>query len=105
VVSETASEFDISYKCLNDSMSIHVKTNQSIVEDTAFVLPIASPSGEKVNLVGDNEITIQKAEGLVSIKANVPLSIKEKAGSRTFNMGLVLKRFQLKHFLVQIIKK
>ena len=86
VVNETASDFEISYKCSVDAMQIHVKTNQNIVENTAFVLPIASPTGELVHTVSETEITIQKPEGLVSIKANVPLHIKDINGGRTFNM-------------------
>lgn len=86
VVSDTASEFEISYKCSGPEFQIQVKTNQPIVEKTAFVLPIVSPNSEKVTVLGENEITIAKLEGLVSLKANVPLRIKEMSGSRTFNM-------------------
>ncbi|WP_203257179.1 hypothetical protein [Hyunsoonleella ulvae] len=86
IVADTASDFEIAYKCTVDDMQIYVKTNQPIVERTAFILPVASPNHEKVSVVGDHEITIQKPEGLVSIKANVPLNIKEMAKNRTFNM-------------------
>lgn len=86
IVEETASEFNILYKCTVDEMQIHVKTDQSIVENTAFVLPIVSPTGEAVNVVSENEITIQKPEGLVTLKANVPIKMKEISGERTFNM-------------------
>lgn len=86
IINETASDFEISYKCSVDAMQIHVKTNQNIVENTAFVLPIASPTGELVHTVSETEITIQKPEGLVSIKASVPLHIKDINGGRTFNM-------------------
>ena len=85
-VTETASDFEIDYNCAAEEMKITVKTDQQINEATAFVLPIVSPTGEVVTIVNENEISIQKPEGLVTIKANVPLNIKEIPGSRTFNM-------------------
>ncbi|SNR71053.1 hypothetical protein SAMN06265371_109110 [Lutibacter agarilyticus] len=85
-VSETASDFEIDYNCAAEEMKITVKTDQQINEATAFVLPIISPTGEVVTIVNENEISIQKPEGLVTIKANVPLKIKEISGERTFNM-------------------
>lgn len=85
-VIETASNFEIDYNCSVEEMKITVKTDQQIKEATAFVLPIISPTGEVVTIVNENEISIQKPEGLVSIKANVPLKIKGISGERTFNM-------------------
>ena len=85
-VEETASEFDIAYNCSADKTEIIVSTKQDIKEQTAFVLPIVSPSSEVVTNINDNIITIQKPEGLVTITANVPLRIKEISGIRTFNM-------------------
>ncbi|CAN0383221.1 unnamed protein product, partial [Scytosiphon promiscuus] len=85
-VTETASDFELNYTCAKDVMRITAQTSQSIKEKTAFVLPIISPTGEQVAQPNPNEITVQKPEGLVSIKANVPLAIKEIPGERTFNM-------------------
>jgi hypothetical protein len=85
-VEGTASEFDIAYNCSADKTEIKVSTKQDIKTQTAFVLPIVSPNTEVVTHVSDTGITIQKPEGLVTIKANVPLAIKEMEGSRTFNM-------------------
>jgi len=85
-VEDTASDFDIAYKCTADKTQIKVSTTQDITEKTAFVLPIVSPNTEVVTRVSDTEMTIQKPEGLVTIIANVPLKIKDMAGSRTFNM-------------------
>jgi len=82
----TASDFELFYQCSSDALQITAKTAQPIAEPTAFVLPLLSPTGEAVNQVNPNEITIQKPEGLVTIKASVPLKIKEMPGSRTFNM-------------------
>jgi hypothetical protein len=85
-VSGTASSFDISYKCSKKEMKIKVSTKQQITEETAFLLPIISPTGEIVKQISQSEITIQKIEGLVSIKANVPLKIKKTSTERVFNM-------------------
>ena len=86
VVTETASAFDIAYNCDADKIEIKVSTKQDITEQTAFVLPIVSPSSEVLTTVSDNEITIQKPEGLVTIMADAPIKIKEISGKRTFNM-------------------
>ena len=85
-VTETASDFELTYTCSKGVMRITAKTAQPIKLKTAFVLPIISPTGELVAQPNPNEITVQKPEGLVSIKANVPLVIKEIPGERTFNM-------------------
>jgi len=85
-VLETASAFDITYKCSAEKIEILVKTEQDINTKTAFILPIVSPSSEKIMTVNTNEITIQKPEGLVTIKASVPIKVKEIIGKRTFNM-------------------
>ena len=85
-ITGTASAFDIDYNCSVNETEIKVNTKQDIIEKTAFVLPIISPSSEVVTAISDNEITIQKPEGLVTIKANVPIKTKEISGKRTFNM-------------------
>ena len=86
IVEETASEFNIAYTCSVNEMKIKVSTNQVISQSTAFVLPIISPNNETVTKVSDTELKIQKPEGIVTIKANAPIKIKEMQGSRTFNM-------------------
>ena len=85
-VANTASDFELIYNCSAEKMQIIAKTTQKINAQTAFVLPLISPSGETVAQVKVNEITIQKAEGLVRVSANVPLKIREMPQSRTFNM-------------------
>ena len=86
LIEKTASDFKITYQTSVDRMEIRVKTNQDILAPTAFVLPIISPNKEAVTNVSETEITIQKPEGLVTLKANLPIKIKEIEGNRTFNM-------------------
>lgn len=85
IVAGTASAFDISYECSKKMMKIIATTVQDIIEPTAFILPIVSKAGENVFHDKDNVVSIQKPEGLVRIKANVALKIKEMPRSRTFN--------------------
>lgn len=85
-VSGTASAFDIAYNCSADKTEIKVSTKQEIKAPTAFVLPIISPSSEVVSNISENEIIIQKPDGLVTIKANAPIRTKELERNRTFNM-------------------
>ncbi|GAB5552771.1 MAG: hypothetical protein Sapg2KO_23620 [Saprospiraceae bacterium] len=86
VIEGTASNFELTYICSPEKMQIRAKTQQKISTKTAFILPLISPSGEEVVQVAINEITIQKPEGLVKIKANVPLKIMDVEKDRTFNM-------------------
>jgi len=85
-VKETASKFDIRYKCDVNQTVISVKTDQNITSPTAFVLPIVSPNNEVISSVSDTEVTIQKPEGLVTVKASSPIKMKAIDGKRTFNM-------------------
>ncbi len=105
VVMETASDFEIAYKCSVEALQIQVKTDQLIAAPTAFVLPIASPTGEAVTRVNAKEITIKKPEGLVHIKSNVPLGIKEISGSRTFNMVPGVEAVPIEAFFTKDIKE
>ncbi|GAA4814745.1 hypothetical protein [Litoribaculum gwangyangense] len=86
LVNNTASNFDIAYKCSVDETKIIIKSDKVITVPTAFVLPIISPNHEVVSNISDTEITIQKPEGLVTIKANSPINMKALEGKRTFNM-------------------
>jgi hypothetical protein len=86
LVEDTANDFDITYRCSANETTILAKTDQKITNPTAFVLPIVSPNNEVVTTVNETEITIQKPEGLVTIKANAPIKMKEIKGKRTFNM-------------------
>lgn len=85
-VAGTAAAFDIFYNCTTNRTEIKVTTLQDIKTQTAFVLPIVSPANEVVTTITENEITVKKPEGLVTIKANAPIKTKQISGKRTFNM-------------------
>ncbi|TXG39545.1 hypothetical protein [Seonamhaeicola maritimus] len=86
VVSETASDFTLNYICTAEKIEIVATTNQNIKKETSFVLPIVSPSGEKVEQLSENEIRIEKPNGIVKVSSGNPIKIKEMPKSRTFNM-------------------
>ena len=86
MLDNSANHFQINYQCDENQMQITIKTNQQITLPTAFVLPIVSPNNEEVKNISQNEITIQKSEGLVRLKANTRIKIKEMESNRTFNM-------------------
>ncbi|WP_282135232.1 hypothetical protein [Seonamhaeicola maritimus] len=86
VVSETASDFTLNYICTAEKIEIVATTNQNIKKETSFVLPIVSPSGEKVEQLSENEIRIEKPNGIVKVSSGSPIKIKEMPKSRTFNM-------------------
>lgn len=85
-VKETASNFHITYECSADQTKILIRTDQKITVPTAFVLPIVSPNNEEYKVVDEFQLTLQKPEGSVTIKANAPIKMKNIAGKRTFNM-------------------
>ena len=82
----SASEFKILYRCSENEIKLTARTEQKILEQTALVLPVISPAADEIIQITTKEITIQKPGGLLRIKSNVPLSIKNMPRSRTFNM-------------------
>lgn len=86
IVPDTADSFELFYKCTRQQMTIQAKATQPIQNPTAFVLPVLSPGGEKVEQVDLRTIVITKPEGNVKVTADVPLKIKDTPGGRTFNM-------------------
>jgi len=86
LVSGTAANFTINYICTEEKLEIIAKTKEEINEATYFVLPIVSPTKEKVTQLSKNIITIEKPEGIVKIISNNALKIKDIPKSRIFNM-------------------
>lgn len=86
VVSETASNFNLIYKCSNHFLEIIANTQEEINHITTFVLPIVSPSNESVEQMSTNEIRIIKPNGTIKISSSVPLQIKKTPKGRIFNM-------------------
>ena len=79
-----------SFNYLIDADKVEIRAQQinaSINVSTAkLVLPIISPTGEKVQQISPKRIEITKPEGLLIVEANVPLQISEMEKERAFNM-------------------
>ncbi|WP_136482904.1 hypothetical protein [Cognatitamlana onchidii] len=85
-ITETASNFNLTYIVNSEKLEIIVATNEVIKTPTAFVLPIVSPTGEKVTQVSENEIIIEKPDGVVKITSSSVIKIKDTPKERLFNM-------------------
>ncbi|TWO34502.1 hypothetical protein E1J38_001210 [Seonamhaeicola sediminis] len=85
-ITETASNFNLNYTATSEKLEIIASTNEAIKTSTAFVLPIVSPTGEKVTQVSEHEITIEKPDGVVKITSNSVIKIKDTPKGRLFNM-------------------
>jgi hypothetical protein len=70
-----------------DSLKTVIKVQREGSEENGdtLVLPVISPTGEKVNTISENKIEIHKPEGIVVIEANVAISIKNSEKPRIFN--------------------
>ncbi|RED47864.1 hypothetical protein [Seonamhaeicola aphaedonensis] len=85
-VTETASNFNLNFTITPEKLEITATTKEDINRPTAFVLPIVSPTGEKVMQVSEQEVTIEKPEGSVKITSSSFIQIKDTPKKRLFNM-------------------
>ena len=82
---KSGGDFKLNY--LFDKKTTTIKAVRTTTEangDT-LVLPVISPTGEKVVQVSDTKIQIHKKEGIVIVETNVPLVIKKTDTERIFN--------------------
>ena len=77
--------FKLNY--LFDKEKTTIKASRASLETNGdtLVLPIISPTGEKVVKISENKIEIHKKEGIVVVETNVPLIIKKSEKERIFN--------------------
>lgn len=82
---DSSGNFKLNY--LFDEEKTTIKALRTITEENSdtLVLPIISPTGEKVVKISENKIEIHKKEGVVVLEANVPLAIKPSEKERIFN--------------------
>lgn len=85
-VTETASNFNLSYTATSEKLEILATTSEDIKAPTTFILPIVSPTGEKVTQVSEHEVTIEKPDGTVKITSSAAIKIKDTPKGRLFNM-------------------
>lgn len=87
-ITDEVSQFDLEYLFEEHQTSITAQTTKG---DTAkgqasLILPLISPSGEKVKQVSATRIEITKPNGIVAIESTVPLAIQGTKKGRVFNM-------------------
>ncbi len=82
------STFNIGYRFTDDQVTITAKPRgkQSGAAPAALVIPIISPSGERVRQVSDTRIEVDKPNGVVVIESTSSLVIEETPKGRVFNM-------------------
>lgn len=80
--------FQLNYLLEKETLSITAKPKDKSKHQlpSRFVLPIISPTGEKVSQTHPNQIEIHKPNGIVRIEANASMKIKQTAKERVFNM-------------------
>lgn len=82
----TASVFELRYDCSDSVFTISAETDHDITAPTYLVVPLVSPRHEEVKQISERLITINKSDGLVSIKSNTNIKIKKTKKNRVFNM-------------------
>lgn len=78
-------DFKMNYLFDKGKTIIKVERESLEANGDTLVLPVISPTGEKVVYTIENKIEIHKPKGIVVIEANVPLVIKDSEKERIFN--------------------
>ncbi|MBD0724733.1 hypothetical protein B6A10_06035 [Flavobacterium sp. L1I52] len=78
-------DFKLNYLFDKNQTTIKAQRTTSEANGDTLVLPVISPTGEKVVQVSATKIEIHKKEGIVVVESNVPLSIKKMDKERIFN--------------------
>ncbi len=92
VVADEPSKFSMRYRFDENSVTISATcTDRKTESNATLVIPVLSPSGEKVRQVSATRIEIEKPQGTVVVESNVELKIKDTAikdasKGRVFNM-------------------
>ncbi len=80
--------YKMSYAMNRGKVTIQAASADGAVSQNAasLVVPIMSPSGEKVRQVSDKRIEVTKSEGTVVVESTAPMKIKKSPKGRIFNM-------------------
>ena len=78
-------DFKLNYLFDAEKTTIKAKRNSSDTNKDALVLPLISPTGEKIVKTSENSIEIHKEGGVVVLATNVPITIKKSEKERIFN--------------------
>jgi hypothetical protein len=85
---ENGHNYNLSYLISEESVTIQAETEEAIQDSSneELIIPVVSPSGEKVVIVSPIHIEIEKPDGVVVVKSNLPMQIKNTEKGRIFNM-------------------
>lgn len=78
-------DFNLQYIIDANETVIKASRKSSELNGDMLVLPLISPTGEKVVKVGENKLEIHKNGGVVVLNLNVPIAIKKTDKERVFN--------------------
>ncbi|WP_163397449.1 hypothetical protein [Flavobacterium fluviatile] len=81
----SGSDFKLNYLFDKNQTTIKAQRTTSEANGDTLVLPVISPTGEKVVQVSATKIEIHKKEGIVVVESSVPLTIKKTTKERIFN--------------------
>lgn len=81
---KTDGDFQLNYILDADTTTIKVSRPATTNNGDTLVLPLISPTGEKI-VQSENTIEIHKKEGIVVVSANVPVQLKKMEKERIFN--------------------
>jgi len=82
---KSGGNFKLNYQFDTDKTIIKAERESIEANGDTLVLPVISPTGEKVVQVSEHKIEIHKPEGILIIEANAPLTIKNSEKERIFN--------------------
>lgn len=77
--------FTLNYLFDRDKTTIKALRTDTSENGDTLVLPLISPTGEKVVVSDENKIEIHKPEGIVVVRSNTPIKTKEIKEGRIFN--------------------
>ncbi|ANW95874.1 hypothetical protein AXE80_06090 [Wenyingzhuangia fucanilytica] len=78
-------DFKLNYLFDKEKTTIKALRSSTKENGDRLVLPVISPTGEKVVKVSEEKIEIHKKRGVVIVEANVPMTIKKSEKERIFN--------------------
>lgn len=82
---QNGGDFQLNYLFDKDKTTIKALRNSATKNGDSLVLPVVSPTGEKVTQIAENKIEIHKPQGIVILESNVPIRIKKSEKERIFN--------------------
>lgn len=86
-ITNVPSQYELSYQFEDGRVTVSATCAEKEVKPSAtLVLPVVSPTGEKVTQVSETRIEIIKPEGTVVVESNAAMTIKQTPKGRVFNM-------------------